>query len=82
MGYDFGTSMGDLSGWPGGVSAPTAKVTDLSAHVDGGPASARGTNQVTVAGAQMNMYMSAGIVGLALVLLALSGGIVFKSHNF
>jgi len=34
---------GDASGWPGSIS-PVTQVTDLSAHVDGGPAATRGTN--------------------------------------
>jgi len=72
---------GDLAGWANGVSAPTAKVTDLSAHVDGGPDSARGTNVMTSDGARTNLYCAASIVGLAVLLLWASGALVFRSHN-
>lgn len=89
MAFDIGNSFakgaqsfaGDLSGWGPGVSAPTAKVTDLSAHVDGGPDSSRGSNAVTTAGAQTNLYCAAAIVGVAVLLLWLSGALVFRSHN-
>lgn len=90
MGFDFGAalpsfgSVGDSGGWGMGNSTPqaTATVTDLSAHVDGGPASSRGSNVVVQESAKMNLYSSAAIVLAALVLLFLSGAIVFRSHNF
>lgn len=81
MGFDIGQATGNLSGWPGGVSAPTPKVTDLSAHVDGGPDSARGSNVMTSDSARMNLFYAAGIVGLAVAFLWLSGALIFRSHN-
>lgn len=81
MGFDFG-SVGDLSSWGPGVSAPAAKVTDLSAHVDGGPDSARGTNVMTDEGARMNLYCAAAIPAIAILFLWASGSLVFKTHNF
>jgi hypothetical protein len=72
---------GDLSGWAGGVSAPVAKVTDMSAHVDGGPDSARGSNVMTTDGARMNLYCASAIVAVAVLLLWASGALVFRSHN-
>lgn len=81
MGFDFSSGVGDLSSWAQGNSEPTATVTDLSAHVDGGPNSARGSNMMTTDHARMNLYGAASIVAAAVLLLWLSGALVFRTHN-
>jgi len=64
--------------WPA-ASASTVKVTDLSAHVDGGPASSRGAANPNVDRTQL--HDAAFIVIAAVVLLYLMGGIVFRKWN-
>lgn len=75
------SSTGDASGWRHGMSQPVAKVTDLSAHVDGGPASNRGTNTVADDDDKMTLYDAAIIVGLSVILLWVFGAFSFRAHN-
>ena len=84
----LGGMPGDASGWQGGIAQPTASVTDLSAHVDGG--SGRfGQGQVALvhggsvatAGALGTAHFAAGIVVAAIVALWVLGLLVFKGSN-
>lgn len=73
--------VGDQSSWPQGMAQPTREVTDLTPHVDGGPHSTRGTmasggNNVAV------LYDAAVIIGVALTLLWVLGGLSLRQHNF
>lgn len=76
--------IGDLMGlpgtqgtWSGGVAQAQDEITDLSAHVDGGQATATvGTNAGTDTTV---LHWAVGIVVAAGLLLWFLGGIVFKS---
>lgn len=72
---------GDSSGWRHGMSQPVAKVTDLSAHVDGGPKSTGGTNLVADPDDRSTLYDAALIVMVAVVMLWVFGAFSFRSHN-
>lgn len=85
MGYSnplmgLGGSAGDAASWPQGMSQPTQEVTDLSPHVDGGPASARGTVNGSGVGVQP-AYDAAMVIAAALVLLWVLGGFSLRQHN-
>jgi hypothetical protein len=74
MAFEFG-SVGDLLNY-GPMPQHTEKATDLSPHVDGGPASASHTNRATD---RAVLHTAVAIVLIALVLLWLMGGLVFRS---
>ena len=80
---------GDASGWQGGIAQPTASITDLSAHVDGGvgrfgqmtTATHGATGASGMASATSTMHFAAGIVVAAIVALWVLGLLVFKGSN-
>lgn len=76
MPFDFSGAVGDLVNY-GPAPQPTQKVTDLSPHVDGGQASARGSN--ATASDKRILHTAIAIVLLAVVFLWLLGGIAFRS---
>ena len=77
MGFDVSSMAGNRASWFGG-QAPVTTVTDLSAHVDGGANSTRGTNSVAD---PMSLYDAVGIVAIALILLWVMGALSLRSHN-
>jgi hypothetical protein len=77
MAFDFG-NVGDLLNY-GPVPQSTEKVTDLSPHLDGGNASASGTNAGATDSDKMVLHTAIAIVLTALVLLWALGGLVFTS---
>ena len=84
----LGGMPGDASGWQGGIAQPTASVTDLSAHVDGGAgrfgqvAVVHGAQSVAAtATATSTAHFAAGIVVAAIVALWVLGLLVFKGSN-
>lgn len=79
---------GDASGWQGGIAQPTASVTDLSAHVDGGAAGrfgqmtvAHGAHSAGSVNAVSTTHYAVGIVLAAIVALWVLGLLVFKGSN-
>lgn len=70
---------GDSSGWQGGTAQYTIPVTDLRPHVDGGPNSGR--NTASNDDAMGTMRLSAGIVLVSAVLLAVMATTLFRSVN-
>ena len=63
-----------------GQGQHTQPVHDLSPHVDGGPASAKGTsNASATASDKAVLHIACGIVLTALVLLWAMGALVFSS---
>ena len=78
---------GDASGWQGGIAQPTASVTDLSAHVDGGVGrfgqmtTATHHSAAGMATATGTVHFAAGIVVAAIVALWVLGLLVFKGSN-
>ena len=86
MALDIGHMMGggfltgDSSGWAQGVAQASVPITNLSPHVDGGTHSAlSGTNAGAAPDSAKTLRVAAGIVIVALLLLWLSGGLMFKS---
>lgn len=80
MVFDF-SSVGDVSAWAQGNSEPASKVTDLSAHVDGGQVSTRGAMGSNTVMLKASVVDSALIVLAALVALWVLGAVSFKSFN-
>ena len=72
-----GGGTGNTSVWAGGIS-PMTPVTDQSQHYTGA-GSATGANAQAPVAAKAVMYISAGIVVGAIVLLWLLGGISLRS---
>lgn len=73
MPFDLGVSPGDMAIFAG--TQPTHPVTNLSPHVSGG----NSNNNAQASGdSKTTMYWSAGIVVTALVILWLSGALVFR----
>ena len=86
MALDIGHMMGggfltgDSSGWAGGVAQATVPVTNLAPHVDGGTHSAlSGTNAGAPPEAHRTLRFAVGIVVAALLLLWMSGSLLFRS---
>lgn len=79
MPFDVGASVGNASGWLNGFTTPTAPVTDLSPHVDGGPVHANVGSNVNADTSVL--HIAAGIVIVALVLLWVLGALVIKTAN-
>ena len=84
----LGGMPGDASGWQGGIAQPTASVTDLSAHVDGGAGHfgqpmtvAHGAHSAGAASAVSTTHYAAGMVVAAIVALWVLGLLVFKGSN-
>lgn len=77
MSKALGFSPGDSSGY--GTPQHVRPATDLSPHVDGGPSSSAQTNAGASADASSNLYVCAGIVIGAVLLLWLLGAVVFRS---
>ena len=83
----LGGMPGDASGWQGGIAQPTASVTDLSAHVDGGSGRfgqmtvAHAAGAPAMATATSTAHFAAGIVVAAIVALWVLGLLVFKGSN-
>lgn len=80
MAFDF-ASVGDVSAWAQGNSEPQSKVTDLSAHVDGGQVSSRGAMQSASLEVKASVFDSAILVGIGLALLWIMGAFSFKTFN-
>lgn len=74
MAFEF-SSIGDMVNY-GPTPQPTEKATNLSPHVDGGQASALHTNTATDT---RILHTAIAIVLVALLLLWLMGGLVFRS---
>ena len=82
----LGGMPGDASGWQGGIAQPTASVTDLSAHVDGGAGrfgqmAVHAAHSGGSASAVSTTHFAAGIVIAAIVALWVLGLLVFKGSN-
>lgn len=77
MGFDIGNA----GSWSHGMTRPVRPVTDLTPHVDGGPASARGSNAVANPDDRGTLHDAAALVIAALVLLWIAGAFTFRNHN-
>jgi len=77
--FDFSNMVGDATLMAGGAaSAGMRRVTDLTPHVDGGPASTAGTNVTNSPDQHQVLWASVAIVLIALALLWTGGVLVFS----
>lgn len=80
MAFDFSAMAGNRVGWPGSVS-PVTQITDLSAHVDGGPASAHGSNHATDWDDMLDVHCGVAIM-LVIAALVIAFHYFMRQHIF